>query len=319
VDLDPVLAAEHLDAQERSGFESLCRLYVAMTRAERGLYLIANRLPKSDGSITEAKLLRSVLGLPTSEPGNKQERAAFSLRDAEDLHGVEVHWAHEIGDRTWYQSFSLREHTATQHSTQPEPLGQVLRQHQPLARRRTPSGEESFKVKGKALFGVGRDVGRETGTLVHELLSHVAWVDELYDEAEQMQIWQEQGLTAHAAFERALPHARRAISSGAFDRPRGELKLWRERPFDLVLPNHEWITGTFDRAVVGQLSAQIIDFKTDDVSSPEAEAKKVEGYKPQLLLYRTAVSRLTGLAESAISCTLVFTRKERNACVPVAL
>jgi ATP-dependent helicase/nuclease subunit A len=318
VEMDEVLKAEHEVAQQRNGFESLCRLYVAMTRAETALYLIADPLG-SGSSMNEAKLLRTMLGLPTAKPKSNKAKKEFQLVSPEPLRGLEVHWASEIGDRHWYAPLVETTAPAPAPVIASTPVGTLLRHHQPLARRRTPSGEESFKMKGHAIFSENRDTGRLVGSLVHEMLSHVRWVDELYDEAEQIQTWEQLRFPTHAAYDKALPHAKRAIASGAFYPPRGEVKLWRERPFDLVLPNHEWITGTFDRVVVTADGAQIIDFKTDDVSAPNALVEKVAGYKPQLALYRQAVSRLTGFPLDKITATLVFTRREQDACVPVDL
>ena len=55
-------------------------------------------------------------------------------------------------------------------------------------------------------------------------------------------------------------------------------------------------------------SAWIVDFKTDDVDSEEALQAKLAGYKPQITLYRVALSKLTGLAQAHIRCSLLFTR-----------
>jgi len=46
VDLDPVLAAQKQAMDDEAGFEALCRLYVAMTRAQRALYVVVPRPPK---------------------------------------------------------------------------------------------------------------------------------------------------------------------------------------------------------------------------------------------------------------------------------
>ena len=95
--------------------------------------------------------------------------------------------------------------------------------------------------------------------------------------------------------------------TAAFAPVPGEALVWREKPFDLI---HEgnWVSGTFDRLIVYSDRAHLIDFKTDDVSTPEALDDKVRGYTPQLQLYRRAAARLTGLAESDIQVSLLFVR-----------
>ena len=58
--------------------------------------------------------------------------------------------------------------------------------------------------------------------------------------------------------------------------------------------------------------AWLIDFKTDTVTDEAQFAEKVEGYKPQIKLYRDALRMLTGLADSAIRASLIFTRLARE-------
>ncbi len=59
-------------------------------------------------------------------------------------------------------------------------------------------------------------------------------------------------------------------------------------------------------------SAWLIDFKTDAVSGDEEIAKKVAGYRPQVEIYRNALSKLTGLKPDAIRASLIFTRHPRE-------
>jgi ATP-dependent helicase/nuclease subunit A len=262
--------------------------------------------------MNEARLLRAVLSLPL----NRGDDTKAGLPEAERLGEVSVHWAYEQGERLWYADLEPKPpNQEVVLKADGVKLGEKLREQQCTARRRTPSGEESFSVKGKVMFSQQRDAGRQLGTLVHELLSHVEWVDEYYDGAAQLRLWSAQGLTKEPAYAQALPHALRAIASGAFTKPANARKLWRERSFDMILPNQDWISGTFDRVVVCEDHAIIIDFKTDDLSQAGALEEKMLGYKPQLELYRETVSRLTGLAIESIECRLIFTRLEQDAMV----
>ena len=72
----------------------------------------------------------------------------------------------------------------------------------------------------------------------------------------------------------------------------------------------EFCSGVFDRVILYEKYAKIIDFKTDRIDKdglPEA----VKRHKAQLELYRRALTRLSGLPETAITCLLVFTRPAR--------
>ena len=86
----------------------------------------------------------------------------------------------------------------------------------------------------------------------------------------------------------------------------GDVQLWRERAFDVVLDN-EMISGVFDRVHVYGDRAEIIDFKSDRVRDDLSLEQAAEKYAPQMKTYRQALTKLTGWPESTIRCCLVFT------------
>ena len=161
--LVPELDSLLQEAEKRAAFEALCRLYVAMTRAIHGLYIIAKPAPKKGESVNEGRLLRETLG-STPPRGHAQEYV--------------IEW--ETGDPDWFRRRQPAAKPAVAATPPPAaPLGHLLRETQPIPRRRTPSGEETFRVKGSVLFSPGREPGRRLGTLVHELLAGVEWRPDL--------------------------------------------------------------------------------------------------------------------------------------------
>lgn len=309
--LDPVLSAELVENKRRTAFESLCRLYVAMTRAKRGLYFITETPTKTNAALKESKLLRATLGRQGERPV------------VEGGQGI-VEW--ETGKEDWFAQHGFVASPVPDPIVSHLPLGDLLRQTQPMPRRRTPSGEESFKVRGSVLFSEGREPGRRLGTLVHELMSEVEWSEDI-QALEQR--WLDQGWVTHEELQmrpnegpagQALSLAREVLQSSAcataFIQPSPHATVWRERSFDLVLKD-EWVSGTFDRVILDRdaqarfVSAWIVDFKTDDVADEAALAAKLEGYAPQIKLYRQAVARLAALDESAVRCSLLFMRLQR--------
>ncbi len=309
----PALQARLEQAGQRAAFESICRLYVAMTRAKHGLYLLAKPPPKDGKAVNEAKLLRELLG---------DDHA----RDAGD--GLRFEW--ETGDAEWYAGRALVAAAAPPaEAPRPEPLGPLLRATQPLPRRRTPSGEESFRVTGRILFGAGREPGRRLGTLVHELFAEV---ESLVPPAELEARWLARDLVsaddlagrgdpvAHEAL-RQVRGVLAAPACAAVFQPRGP--VWRERSFDLVVEG-DWISGTFDRVLLerdaaGALTgAWIVDFKTDDIADDAALDEKCQGYAPQIALYRSAIARLTGLPLEAVRASLLFTRRQQLVALSTA-
>ncbi len=294
--LHEALSEELETSRQRSAFESLCRLYVAMTRAKRGLYLIAEPPPKTkEPSMKEAHFLRRMLGV--ADEG--EERASYLTE-----------W--QTGDAQWFAASKGATPPTPALAVMVRPLGELLREFQPLAKRVTPSGEEDFKVKGSMLFSAGREPGRRLGNLVHELLAHVEWWDATSSMTALESRWQVSGLLRGEEIEAtALTMVHGVLNSAAakvaFAKPAAEAQAWRERPFDLI---HEgsWISGVFDRVVVQRDSVRLIDFKTDEVPDAAALAEKVAGYRPQILLYRQALARLTGLKMERIESALLFTR-----------
>ncbi len=297
--LHAALNEELETSKQRSAFESLCRLYVAMTRAKRGLYLIAEPPPKSSApSMKEAHFLRRMLG---------------AAGEAEETPDYLIEW--QTGDAQWFTASKGAAPQPAASTVAARPLGELLREFQPLAKRVTPSGEEDFKIKGSMLFSAGREPGRKLGNLVHELMAHVEWWEAASDMATLESRWQASGLLRGEAIEAtALTMVRGVLNSAAapfaFGKPAAEAQAWRERPFDLI---HEgsWISGVFDRVMVQRDSVRLIDFKTDEVPDEVALAERVAGYRPQIVLYRQALVRLTGLKPEQIECALLFTRTGR--------
>lgn len=303
---DTVLRNAMEEQSRLQGFEALCRLYVAMTRAKSGLYLVADTAPKKGTAVNTAKLLRERLGQGDDEI---------------ELAGQPVCLEWETGNRTWYESFVGADFkpAATETPSRPEPLGPMLQELQPIARRRTPSGEESFRVTGTQLFGEGREPGRRLGSVVHLLLSRILWRDDSSGAEDLRAQWEAKGdmTPDDPVSDEAMKHVMKALESPVFEKPTSPTKVWRERSFDLIVKG-EWISGIFDRVEIqmaedgkSAAGARIIDFKTDDVSSDELLQDKIAGYRPQLKLYREAVSRLTGLPETKIKLCLLFTRTGR--------
>lgn len=305
-ELDATLKAELEESRRRGAFESLCRLYVAMTRAKRGLYLITEPAAQKASAIKESVLLRATL-------------------DASPV--AQESWCceWETGDAGWYLPEQRVVESLPPVITLQAQLGPLLQETQPMPRRRTPSGEESFKVKGSVLFSAGREPGRRLGTRVHELFAEVAWLESLETLTQR---WLTKGLLTQddlsassttpesLACRMVCAVLGSAAGASVFQSASTHIQLWRERPFDLVMDG-EWVSGIFDRvhlerdAAGRYSSAWIIDFKTDDVGSDEALQEKLAGYAPQISLYRTAIMKLTGLAAEQIQCSLLFTRLER--------
>ncbi|MGJ8642666.1 MAG: UvrD-helicase domain-containing protein [Luteolibacter sp.] len=138
------------DAEQRWGdrqiYESFCKLYVAMTRAKRGLYILLDT-PAKKHDFTKPSLsnwIMASLGLDTGE------EATF-----------------EIGDPSWAQAIGKPEKPVEKSRA---PLGKPI-QKRP---RSTPSGTKAKPTT----TAIDSDGGRRFGTAVHAAFENISWIDE---------------------------------------------------------------------------------------------------------------------------------------------
>jgi ATP-dependent helicase/nuclease subunit A len=300
---DPVLDQEAEQLTVDHCFENLCGLYVALTRAKRGLYLITTPPTKTKtNTLHAAAFLRlQLIGDPRAQPATHRS-----------VNGTSYGWLHESGQPNWYME--------QPEAPAPAPATRAtIPPHFPRKkskRRRLLKGSPSSRAEGARaahlLFTPSVHRSLELGTAVHGLFEQVNWIDDSPAE-EVIARWHTRML---AKDEEAEKHFQTAYLAPAFQhalaRPSGPVTLWREKTFEAVIED-EWITGTFDRVVLvhdtagNVINADILDYKTNDVS-PDNLADTVDHYRPQLALYAQALSLLTAIPPDRITCHLLFTR-----------
>jgi ATP-dependent exoDNAse (exonuclease V) beta subunit len=316
------------DATDRAVSESLCVLYVALTRAIHALHMIIAPSSKSERKlpVTAAGLLRAALSDGSPLPGNTL--------------------VYETGQPDWYVESVTAAARATAKqvvATEPVLLGGVrLADSHSVARRdltaSSPSRlEGGRRVKLADRLGVGAKDGMQYGTLIHAWMEQVGWLDEGLPEIERLRQAASQldttGLDVDAQIAQFLstlqqPNVSRLLSRASYAPPITlpfpprlsaelaatplQLKLHHERRIAL-LEGDSILTGNIDRLVLMMrgdkiVAADVIDFKTDRiVAKQETEVeKKVGFYRPQLVAYRRAVSKMLRLEESRISARLLF-------------
>ncbi len=290
--------------RKRNVREALCLLYVAMTRAERGLEMIIAPVKRKE--LNFAALLRGAFAAP---PPDAEDEAAAVPAEAGLLF-------RQPGSVT---ALPPREAEAP---AAPPPLPAELALAPPrrprLLPRRTPSGAEGGPIRrGIELLRLGGAEARRRGVLLHRWFEAIGWLDEgLPDEAALLTTAAEAGVGEEAArtelstFLRALegPQLRAALSRATQASP--PVELWRERRFSLMLPDADGrptlVNGSFDRVVLFEGAAEVLDFKSDQLDGDAAVAERAEHYRPQLELYRQALARITGLDPGAIRTRLLF-------------
>jgi ATP-dependent helicase/nuclease subunit A len=291
---DDVLAAQLREAETAGCYEKLSLLYVAMTRAKRGLYLVI-KPPGRSSSRNFTKLLDETLG------GDQSTVPVGKLR----LLG-----ACSAGESAWHTQIPGPAEPTPPNATPGRLDPRKVRKSSRLMARR-PSDAKSGSLPAAQLFtvkpeGSAADFGRR----VHELLAGVEWMDDAGLE-DCRQRWGAAG----EAGRMALDCLQSPELAGVWARSEGA-GLWRERMFEIV-EDDTWVTGVFDRVVIENDAAgrpqraRVYDFKTDEELSGA-----VERHGRQLSLYQQAAARLLGISVFAVECSLVMTRSQRCLVLP---
>ena len=297
---DPVLARHIEERKQADMYESLCLLYVSMTRARQCLFMVTTAQKADSAAVTLGTLVRA---------GLRRE--------------VQGQLVCRLGNRDFLDD---REVTGLALPPEEPSVPAATR----TARRRlegaTPSGEEAGVVQLSDLFSSSGRRAAALGTAVHELFSGVGFSDE----CDPGQVAATQPLppgvpedVAEEARALFLEAFAKPEVPAALARPGPDAQVWREQPFEAVVEGR-WVTGVFDRVVLRTndsglfTGACILDFKTDRVQNETRLSQAVGRYAPQLELYRQALARLTGLPGEAIETRLLFVRTAQLLTTPPA-
>lgn len=296
-------ALKKRDAED--AFEELCTLYVALTRARQGLYVITSYGGRTSKALTSAALVKLQL------TGDKNPVSGTRA----DWCGDEFTLLYEKGKRDWYEARPVLPAAKTKLSSfrRPSAIQRRLRRVTPSRRAELPRG-------GDQLFAQATRKSLTLGLGVHSLFEQVEWIDDADDE-KIIKVWLARPDANKAADPDVSKHFQAAFAAAdvraSLAKATGDAKIWQEKPFEVVL-GEEWVTGTFDRVVIEKNRATIYDFKTNEIRDDHELAHAVTSYEPQMKLYRRALSKLTGLPETKIECKLIFTSVGRVVVVAVA-
>ncbi len=303
---DPVLAETHRGMTVEATYEALCRLYVAMTRARHGLYIIRTEPPPTSKTVYASTVMASGL-----EQTNCQKL---------EMNGVNAKELYRNGDEDWLSK--IEQPPPTPQKTMPN-LAKETEAPAPNRRRyprKTPSGDETQAAFQAAwLFDAETERYAQFGEALHAFISRIKWSDD--EELDLNQIYEQAMQTLNIAPDiarKAFAQLRNALQQPAIyqalAKPRGKepVEIWREQRFEMILDNH-WVSGCFDRVVLEYngrnkpVAGTITDFKTSVIRHPADLEKARQTYTPQLETYRRALTRITSLEVDKINTQLVFT------------
>jgi ATP-dependent exoDNAse (exonuclease V) beta subunit len=309
------------EQSRRSVAESLSVLYVALTRAAHGLYMIV-----SPSSPRERELPKRLSGLL---------RAA--LTDGQPTAAGEV--IYENGQPDWMQRVraavdaempvpSVR--TDTVDADAPIHLAKSKRSQRSFEFVSPSHLEGGTRVRVADALAPQQTAARTRGTLVHAFCEQVEWldagppsrpslvtladrivspadlasmnVDELMEDFEAM--LQRPAIDAMLRRSAYRDPALWGLPTGPLD-----AEVLREQPFAVLLDG-KLVTGVIDRLVLLTradrcVAADVIDFKTDRLDQ-DGLAEKVAYYRPQIDAYCRAVEVMAGIAPPQIRAQLLF-------------
>lgn len=307
--------------------ESLCLLYVALTRAKNALHMLTMPVSAKQLPRTYAGLL--VAALVDDHDATNADSVLFST-----------------GNEFWYNDAS-KTHDADPPRQVRSPKADPARWHlAPLTggRRRglnrtAPSRHDDsrlFLPEPRRMKVPSSDIDARTrGTLFHAWFEQLHWLDQdnqpdpeqLREIAEELRVDETVAskllldffeLLEHRSLQSVLTKSGAAQSPGfrahASAIGTGELqfRVENERPF-VWKRDGCLVQGTIDRLVLllkhGEpIAADILDYKTDRLSGQRSSwiRGKVEYYGPQLMEYRRAVSHCFRLPPENITCRLAL-------------
>lgn len=300
---DPILSQATEFHTSKSAFAKLCVLYVALTRAKRGLYLVVPPPTKTEtDTCREDTVLRHAL--------------AVGPAIADALTGGQILF--HTGQLNWYADIATAQYQAPvvmPDNAPPRPLQPGT----PRLVRREPSKLDPVVRPAATLFS--REAGDvlSFGTAIHRLFQQVEWLETL--EIERIvATWRTSATETTAVLHDAERQFRASLDQPdvrqALTRPTQACALWREKPFELTLDG-TLVAGQFDRAIIYHnalglpVAATIMDFKSNRVESDDALHRTAANYHDQLALYATALRRILGPSLTQITTAILFTRVGR--------
>ncbi len=306
----PPLDAEVARADADHAFDSLCVLYVALTRAKRALYMLVPEPGPTARTLHAAALLRDRLTPPGEPPAPRPAGDALRVRPL-----------YTAGAPDWAAALRPAAPAAPAPAAPAIPPGFAARQPaRPVLTRVRPSGADRRQRRlDRLLDPEQRDV-LAFGSAVHALFEQVEFA-ETADPGALLAAWRERSADPPRVQEDVARQFRDALAApdvrAVLARPAGPWRLWREKRFDIVLDD-TLVSGSFDRVLIHldapdgrPARAELLDFKSDRVQDAAALDRAAETHRPQLDLYARALARILRLPPDRIGAALVFTRAGR--------
>ncbi|HJN08502.1 MAG TPA: UvrD-helicase domain-containing protein [Pirellulaceae bacterium] len=315
-------------ATHRRVSESLCLLYVAVTRARHTLYMLID-----PSKPNEKKVPRTFGGLLRVALVGNDPIAPDQL-------------VYEHGQADWYQH--TEEQPAASEGDQAEPrlvlpneivLGSDMDGQRHSLSRTSPSAMEGGnRIRHDRLWQTPNREALLRGTIVHAFFERIRWLEDGLPDKATLRAVGECLLRTDAApptldleelIEQFFSDLAKPAAVQLLQRERYlaalhtvlpglqpkesetlEVQVHNERPF-AIREQNRMLTGNIDRLVFlsrgrALVAAEVVDFKTDVIRLDSQLVERIDFYRPQIDAYRRAVAAITGLAMERIAARLLF-------------
>lgn len=295
--------------------ESLCVLYVALTRAARALYIIGPCKPKT----------------PKLPPLNSAGIIQMSVVD--EYSQVPNSVVYQNGNENWFTELPKYDPKPLEaQSTLPVPLARESPTHPIALVSSSPSSLEGGKhFPLSSVLRASSAPALLFGTQLHFFMEQIEWAagsnwDMATNEFNSKYGEISPALQSHLAmFNESSPLASILTRDFYFDEPTSPLNavnVSTRQSTDFTVHNEypicasvegTLLRGFIDRLVIMRVENQIVavdicDYKTDgvDVGTDELQ-ESISHYRPQITAYRKAIAQMFALEQSQIGARLIFT------------
>ncbi|MEI6607564.1 MAG: UvrD-helicase domain-containing protein [Verrucomicrobiota bacterium] len=273
-------------------YEAFCMLYVALTRAKRGLYVLLEPPSKTrpENRASLANWLEQALGA-NGEPGVIYQNGAADWIAEVPLTKPQETTAPAA---TLGTKVARREHSTPGSTKHMDPGGPPNPVSLTLSDRQDAYPPAKLTISGTPVRQAA--AGMRFGSAVHAAFERVGWIDEALPELPDDDAGQ---LVAGLLDEIDL--------RGTFERDGRNVQLLREQAID-ALVDGRWLSGVIDRLHVHRDAAdavtrvEVIDFKTDAVGSLD---ELVARHSAQMQAYREVMER--AFPGAKVECILFST------------
>lgn len=301
---DPALTPFLEQSESQQGFGSLCTLYVAMTRAKRGLYMISDF--DRVGKKSTVDYLRDILGREAT--------------DSELFTDSNYPLLWSTGDVDWHKSFERKPDEVVSETCEAESV-RFAPAHPRLQLSR-PSSTKTFKQSAAKAFDLS-EAATQFGSEVHDAFERIEWLEGAQQSETDIPVCPDEKSTDKNVYftDSTVTETLEACFKNPdikelFTKPETPTTVWRERAFTYV-EGDQFYNGIFDRVILHQdaegktIRAEIIDYKTDRIHASNTIEASTEQHRPQLEAYRSALSRIIGISPERIELKLLFTDKAK--------